>query len=290
MYKLNEKTLENAQQSKLDSLQQKVNHETSFSAKVSKAQTLWDSKSSSQEGKKVFEVITQTLSEMCLSVKTCNYCEQNEANDIEHIFPKSFFPEKAFIWENYLLACKQCNSGYKLDKCFVIDDKDNIIFVERGTEPAHKTMAFIDPRTEDPNHFLLLNTQTWTFEIKDSLSKTNQHKAEKTLEILQLNDRDYLKEGRKSTANRLYNLLERLARINEAQSIQEIENILAPDDDIIDTSLSIQEIKEKALIQMQKVVQSTSHPSVWYAIKSVSSKVNPKWKRIFDVLPMLNNW
>ena len=207
-------------------MQQKVNNEASFAAKVKKAQTLWDNKSSAQEGKKAFEAVTQILSEMCLSVKTCNYCEQNEANDIEHIFPKSFFPEKAFVWENYLLACKQCNSGYKLDKCFVIDDEDNIISVERGTEPAHETMAFIDPRTEDPNDFLLLNTQTWTFEIKDNLSKTNQYKAEKTLEILQLNHRDYLKEGRKTTANRLYNLLERLARISEAQTIPEIEKIL----------------------------------------------------------------
>ena len=290
MYKINQKNLGGTQQSKLDSLQQKINNEVSFTAKVNRAQALWGNKSSAQEGRQAFEEITQTLSDMCLSVKTCNYCEQNEANDIEHILPKSFFPEKAFVWENYLLACKQCNSGYKLDKCFVIDDDDNLFLVERGTEPAHKTMAFINPRTEDPNDFLLLNTQTWTFEINSNLTQTNQHKAEKTLEILQLNSRDYLKAGRKTTANRLYNLLERLARINEAQSIAEIEAILAPDDDIIDKSLDIQKIKEKALTQVKKIVQATSHPSVWYAIKIVSRNVSPKWQYIFNAIPELETW
>jgi uncharacterized protein (TIGR02646 family) len=286
MYKLKTQPLGNTEQTKLDALQAQIDSKATFAEKTKRAKSLWNNKNSA-----VFEPIIQTLITMCLSVKTCNYCEQNEANDIEHIFPKSFFPEKTFRWENYLLACKQCNSGYKLDKCFVIDSNDNILSVERGTKPSHTTMAFVDPRTENPNDFFILNTRTWTFEIKDKLTKKNQHKAERTLEILQLNNRDYLIEGRKSTANRLYNLLDRLARINHAQSVEEIEEILSPDEDMIDTSLSIEVIKQKHLKQTRKVItEQMPHPSVWYAIKMISSKVHPKWKVIFDAIPELSYW
>src|SRR5437867_482026 len=98
----------------LEELQGRINSETSFENKVEKAKSLWKNKGG-QEGENAFLIIRKKLYKMCVYKGICNYCEQSEANDIEHIYPKTFFPESAFEWENYLLACKQCNTGFKLD-------------------------------------------------------------------------------------------------------------------------------------------------------------------------------
>ena len=105
-------------QARLTTLQDQVNNEINFSDKSVKAQSLWINKSNSAIDKATFEEIRAKLKKMCVSVGICNYCEQSEANDIEHIYPKSFFPDFTFVWSNYLLACKQCNTAFKLDKCF----------------------------------------------------------------------------------------------------------------------------------------------------------------------------
>lgn len=49
----------------------------------------------------------------------CMYCESKVSatsyGDIEHIKPKSIFPDLEFNWENLGYACARCN-GYKSDK------------------------------------------------------------------------------------------------------------------------------------------------------------------------------
>lgn len=45
--------------------------------------------------------------------KFCSYCERegfSSALDVEHIEDKSTHPDKEFLWNNFLLACKNCNS------------------------------------------------------------------------------------------------------------------------------------------------------------------------------------
>ncbi|NJL59345.1 MAG: hypothetical protein HC887_06565 [Desulfobacteraceae bacterium] len=73
----------------LDELQEEIDNESTFEEKVEKAGSLWKSKGGN-EGEKAFEIIRKALYDMCVYVGICNYCEQNEANDIEHIHPKSF--------------------------------------------------------------------------------------------------------------------------------------------------------------------------------------------------------
>src|SRR5260221_9650651 len=171
----------------LNGLQKKINEEASFSDKVKKAQSLWNSKGG-KEGKKKFAYIFNELYSLCVYVGICNYCEQSEANDIEHIYPKSFFPELAFNWDNYLLACKQCNSAYKLDQCYILDDNDDVLEVERGNQPLYKTGCFINPKTEYPNTFMILNLLSFKFDLFPVLNKKNINKALITLKIFKLNE------------------------------------------------------------------------------------------------------
>jgi uncharacterized protein (TIGR02646 family) len=41
----------------------------------------------------------------------CAYCEQIAAEDIEHFYPKSDYPNRMFRWDNMLRACKNCNQA-----------------------------------------------------------------------------------------------------------------------------------------------------------------------------------
>lgn len=295
MLQLSERTLESAEQAKLDALQAKVNTEKSFQKKVDKAQTLWNSKGD-KEGKDKFATIKTLLIEMCVGVEICNYCEGNEANDIEHIYPKSFFPEHTFVWENYLLACKQCNTGYKLDKCYVMDSDGNVYETEREKEPSHKHIAMINPRIEDPNHFLWFNLRNWEFDVRDDLNIFDKNKAEKTLIILGLNTRQYLIEARKTAYNEYYNIMDRLRRIKKARNFDEIKDALNPaQDDILmslgfDNNTPINEIQDTIEQSVRDSIKKYRHPSVWKAIQTIESRISPKWQAIFACVPTALHW
>lgn len=273
----------------LKNLQLKVDSKNTFSEKVLLAKSLWETKGG-KIGKVAFGEIKNILETMCVSINTCNYCEQSEAGDIEHIYPKSFFPESAFIWTNYLFACKQCNTGLKLDKCYVIDDANNLIYLERGLEPIYKNIAFINPRIENPNSFMYLNMETWTFDILDEISIVDKFKAEKTIEILELNTKDILKEKREKISFEIYDKLERFSKIKMANSIDEIKIAHHPLEDIFDFTLPIEELKKQKAESVKKHIKKAPHPTVWYFIKKISSKTNRDWQKIFQVVPEALDW
>jgi len=138
---------------------------------------------------------------------------------------------------------------------------------------------------------LILNLQTYTFVnlIDVHVDKEAYYKAEKTLEILQLNNRATLIHARKEAAKYYYDRLERISRILAAASIQEIKNALTPHD-FFDENLSLLEQKKYLKESFKNDIQTHQHPSVWYAIKTIQSKVNSKWKKLFDGLPEALNW
>ena len=211
MIKLLSETLQAKEANFLIALQEEIDSKPTFAEKAAKAQSLWDSKGG-VDGKKAFVEIRETLFKMCVFVGVCNYCEQSEANDIEHIHPKSFFPGHTFDWENYILACKQCNSGHKLDKGFVLNDADELLELVRKEEPPFDKIAFINIRKENPEDYILLNPLSHKFEIFRELSTADRHKAETTIKILELNDRDTLIAARRSSARHFFDLLERVVK------------------------------------------------------------------------------
>lgn len=121
MIRLSSKVLSGKVETHLSKVQARVDVQADFAAKAIRAKNEWDSKTSSKTKRAAFGEIKETLLEMCVGTEICNYCENNEATDIEHIYPKSFFPERAFHWDNYLLACKTCNSTYKQDRFAIFD-------------------------------------------------------------------------------------------------------------------------------------------------------------------------
>jgi uncharacterized protein (TIGR02646 family) len=289
MIKIGDKELSVSTIEMLKNLQSKIDGEDSFAKRADKAQSLWNSKGGT-DGKKAFEEVKEMLTSMCVYVEICNYCEQSEANDIEHIAPKSFFPDLAFVWKNYLLACKQCNSGLKLDKCFVIDAAGNSVETIRGEEPLFKQIAFINPRTEDPNDFMYLNMQTFKFDIFPWLSNLNKSKAISTIEILQLNDRATLVKARESAKGHYYDKLDRLVRVLKTKNKTQLKKALNPATDKFDLTKSIPDLKEEVLESYKLYIQKYQHPSVWHSIKKIESQSDELWKEIFKQIPDALNW
>src|SRR5689334_14410663 len=60
-----------------------------------------------------FAEILGHLRTMAAGLTRCCYCEDSAGTDIEHFYPKVAYPDRAFSWPNYLLACSTCNSNFK---------------------------------------------------------------------------------------------------------------------------------------------------------------------------------
>ncbi|WP_309889808.1 HNH endonuclease domain-containing protein [Archangium sp.] len=143
------------------------------------AQRLWK-----QQDNKAFEEARATLESMATGLHRCMYCEDSAATDIEHFWPKSRYPDKAFTWANYLLACSCCNSNHKREQ-FPLD--------------ATGTPLLLDPTAEEPREHLHLSGATGKY-VPLTL------KGEKSIEVFGLG-RDILEKGRKNAWRALQALL-----------------------------------------------------------------------------------
>jgi len=108
MRKLSRRPLSAAARTALETLQSQVDDAPDPKAR---AKNLWNNKPRSP-----FDEVRTALEAMASGRDRCMYCEDNEGTDIEHFWPKSAYPELAFIWDNYLMACSACNSNHKRDR------------------------------------------------------------------------------------------------------------------------------------------------------------------------------
>ncbi len=99
MLQLNDKPLPQEVASRLEGYQQEVDAMASFPEKVTTGKELFSRYNKSTNA--AFKVVRQILAEMSGGTARCNYCEDSNANQIEHIYPKNFYPEKCFVWKNF---------------------------------------------------------------------------------------------------------------------------------------------------------------------------------------------
>ena len=88
---------------------------------------------------------------MASGIERCMYCEDSKGNAIEHFWPKRDYPDRAFDWLNYLLACTECNSNFKRTR-FPLDARGEPLLLD-PTDPC-----------EDPLDHLLFSPDTGRFE------------------------------------------------------------------------------------------------------------------------------
>jgi hypothetical protein len=75
------------------------------------------------------------------------YCEDSLGTDIEHFWPKMAYPERAFAWDNYLLACSHCNSNLKRTQ-FPLDDSGAPRLIDPTRDEPAKHLMFLPSNGE----------------------------------------------------------------------------------------------------------------------------------------------
>ena len=131
----------------------KVTAKPTVEQQKEEADKLWNNKKN-----KAFEEIRSKLKKMAWGRERCMYCEDNQGTHIDHFYPKSQYPCRAFEWENFLLACESCNSNYKRNQ-FPLD--------------PNGTPLLIDPTREEPREHLLLSPTTGILKAKSPKGKAS---------------------------------------------------------------------------------------------------------------------
>jgi hypothetical protein len=287
-------TLEDDINKVLKKQQKTINDLSTFTEKSTKAGKAWDSKGSPE----VFKKIKTHLISLCVSVEICNYCESNEANDIEHIFPKKLFPHRTFLWKNYLLACQNCNSKHKQDQFAIFTPLDSASVTEYSLRqkveiaPATEDNVFINPREENPMDFLWLDLDYGIFNIhpdylEDETSR-GYKKGYHTRKILKLNDRESLVAGRKAARKEYLHLLEEYIAIKKATDFEELKEAVhnCPK---VNENIPFVEEKQNIIDSTKKQIKTHRHPTVWYELIR-QRKFYPFFESLFSEVPEVLSW
>ena len=198
----------------------------------------------------------------------CCWCEDSAGTDIEHIRPKSLYPEQTFRWENYLLACAGCNrtKGSR----FAVLAGGGVVDVSRGPRdpiirPARGVAVLVDPRVEDPLEYLDLEIEdTFLFLAREGLSPTDEQRANYTIRLLDLN-REHLRVARRE-AYGAYR-----ARLVEYREERETG---AP---------------EIVLRSLARAVVESAHPTVWREMQRQRVQIDDV-AMLFDDVPEALDW
>ena len=101
MRKLHRLPIEPASRAVLTDLQNKVDRSSSPAGEAAK---LWRAQRSGRKRAAAFEDVRRTLQKMATGRQRCMYCEDSRGAGIDHFRPRATYPERAFAWDNYLLA------------------------------------------------------------------------------------------------------------------------------------------------------------------------------------------
>lgn len=272
----------------LNTKQGQINAIIDFAGRSERAKLSWNGKTGSNAGQTAFTEMKEQLLEMGVGTEICNYCEQNEGTDIEHIEPKDWFPAKTFVWDNYLLACRTCNTDHKNNRMAVFDVND--VRLDIQAEPPNDDILLINPRVEDPMGFLWLNIRLGVFVAHPDLDQEFRdiQKAEYTIELLGLNLRNTLIESRKSAALYYLDRLERYANIMEANTFDEMEAATDPLA-VVTRAQPLEVERVQILDEVKQSIVSYAHPTVWREL--IRQRANlPRTNALFGRVPEALSW
>lgn len=243
----------------------------SYAERVQAADTHWNRRRNNRP----IQIVREMLLAMCSGLGRCMYCEGSRAGAVEHVRPKSLYPGLVFAWANFLYACSECN-GPKGARFKVVLPDGRIVDVgrKRGARPPDQLVAddplllgepvLIDPRSEDPLDFLRLDLETGVF---DEIHKTGlrYERANFTLDLLGLNEREHLVEARQSTVQTAESLLRDYVNLKRAGA--------GPD----------------AITPKRQAILRQSHRTVWEEMKRQRGRL-PKLRALFEEASEALDW
>jgi uncharacterized protein (TIGR02646 family) len=202
MIRLPAVSLQTAVAARLAAFQAGIDSSRSYAEAVAEAKRLFGLRNTRQN--KTFQAVRAALATMCSGARRCCYCEDSCADEVEHIKPKDLYPHLVFTWENYVYACGPCN-GPKNNKFRIFHPRaGTVLDISRKVgdpvrKPPHGDPLLINPRHEDPLGFLELEMdRTFYLLPRLGLRRRDRQRAEYTIELLHLNDRDLLPRARRN--------------------------------------------------------------------------------------------
>jgi hypothetical protein len=278
----------------LTAVQQAITNQPSFRRQVEEANRRWHNKTGSQAATEAFADVKLVLSERCSGKQICVYCEHNEATDIEHIFPKRLYPEKAFTWTNYVLACCNCNTHYKREHFKIFNPVGSLtvedITPQRDvfTQPVNDDALFINQRNEDPMRLLELDLLYGSYLFIECQPHGTRafEKAKYTKDLLGLNERADLVRQRKAAHKFYFSELRKYVDVKNATNFTQLIDAFDSDVIVIDLTALFATEKQRALDVIKNDILSHSHPTVWNELKRQRSKL-PKTNILFSQAPEL---
>ncbi len=275
MIQLPNATISQAVLDKLKEYQDEIDKESEFEKKAEFAKTLFSSKN--VIGDKTFDEVKFALDEMCSGARRCVYCEDSLACEVEHIHPKSLYPENCFNWENYVYACGFCNKR-KSNKFAVFDGNTHKLLSVTKKSVDNKTKGdnvMINPRNENPMEYckLDLENKTCRFVIHENLGMKEKVRAEYTFfTMLNLNDDPYekIRQARENAYSNYFCRLSYYTKHKNELSDARKENI-------------IRELKKE------------QHPTVWkemqrYFRENWLKQIDEELHELFEESPEALNW
>jgi uncharacterized protein (TIGR02646 family) len=236
-----------------------------YAQQVASAKAAWPKKN--KKANKTFKEIKRVLTAACSGTRRCMYCEDSMADEVEHVRPKDYYPGLVFGWANYLYACGPCN-GPKNNKFAVIDPtgvETNLRSLATGQAPPPHDPLFVEPRSEDPFDFIALDVvNTFEFVPRSGLPSIARRRAEYTIDLLCLNDRD-LPAARLQAHDEFLAVFERYVRLATSN---------AP---------------PARVAGAQRTVMRHAHPSVWHEVVRVQTAL-PDWAPLFAAAPAALTW
>ena len=165
-----------------------INAEADYENEVKTAKTLFASKP-----KALFDRVRTSLETVAGDLVRCGYCEDSCADEVEHVWPKNFFPERTFDHTNFLFACGRCNSA-KSDKFGLKYNNEWLDLTKHRKAHGYNRVPsnrsrFIDPKTESPMDLLWLDIAggSLNFVAMYGLGVDDDNRANFTIEALRLN-------------------------------------------------------------------------------------------------------
>lgn len=252
--------------SALARLQEAVNAHPTYEAQVEAGKS--EFKNARQRNE--FKPVLKALTEMSSGARRCHYCEDSAATDVEHIHPQDFYPHKVFDWDNYLYACPRCNrpKSNKFDiHAHATGERLSVPkhVADTKTPPPLGDPLLINPRTEDPMTFLMLDIRE-TFElVAIATDARERERATYTKDLLKLNEQDVLPDARKEAYDSYVARLEKYIR-DKAEGV-------SPED----------------LARQKAALNGMGHPTVWREIKRQQARI-PALRELFEKAPEALDW
>lgn len=269
MIQLISRDLQPASVTHLATVQTEINNEITFEAKAKKAKAKWTGKTGSAAAQLAFTDVKTVLANMCSGVQICVYCEHNEATDIEHIYPKRLYPEKAFTWANYVFACGRCNTHYKGENFKIFNPAGSATIQDITpqlnvyTIPSNNDAVFINQRREDPMALLELDILNQQYIFSEKFPNGRDYeKAKYTKDLLGLNERADLVRQRKAAHRWYFSELNKYVAIKNAADFNSL-TLAARGEIIIDITSEFATEKQRAIDSIKDDILSHSHPTVW---------------------------